>query len=179
MVPLNPRLQRTRMRAPLSRKPLSSAKDPVNAKSLEIVQRYLAGDLDLEAAAHAIHTGGDFGLQYSPGTTSAADQERIEALFGRVFWLSMREADPARVPDKPFGAEEFRAIAKECLALAMRDSAVIHRTYWLEGAIAGGVLLGALGSGLCDIGDSRGSVGCHLVSVCLLVAAWGCQSAPL
>jgi hypothetical protein len=85
----------------------------VNAKSLEIVQRYLVGGLDLEAAAHELHTCGDFGLQYSPGTISAADQERIETLFGRVFWLGMRETDPARAPDKPFGAEEFRAIAKE------------------------------------------------------------------
>ena len=90
----------------------------MNAKSLVIVQRYLAGDLDLEAAAHALHTCGDFGLQYSPGTISAAEQERIETLFGRVFWLSMREADPARVPEKPFGAEEFRAIAREMFGYA-------------------------------------------------------------
>ena len=93
-------------------------KDPVHPKSFEIVQRYLAGDLDLEAAADGLHTGGDFALQYSPGTISAADQERIETLFGRVFWLSMRAAKPASVPDQPFGAEEFRAIAKEMFGYA-------------------------------------------------------------
>ena len=90
----------------------------MSAKSLDIVQRYLAGALDLEAAAHELHTCGDFGLHYSPGTISAAEKERIETLFGRVFWLSMREADPTRVPDQPFGAEEFRAIAKEMFGYA-------------------------------------------------------------
>jgi hypothetical protein len=106
---------------PLKRKPLSSAKGPVNPKSIEIVQRYLAGDLDLESAAHGIHAGGDFGLHYSPETTSAADQERIEALLGRVFWLAMREANPGSVPDRPFGAEEFRAIAKSMSDHERRD----------------------------------------------------------
>lgn len=90
----------------------------MNPKSLEIVQRYLAGDLDLEAAAHGIQAGGDFGFHYSPGTISAVDQERIEALFGRVFWLSMREANPGLTPDRPFGAEEFRAIAKDMFGYA-------------------------------------------------------------
>ena len=93
----------------------------MNAKSLEIIQRYLAGDLDLEAAAQELHTCGDFSLSYSPGATSAAEQERIEMLLGRVFWLSMYEADPERVPAKPFGAEEFRAIAKEMFGYAPGD----------------------------------------------------------
>ena len=90
----------------------------MNAKSLEIIQCYLAGDLALDAAAQELHTCGDFSLSYSPGAISAVDQERIETLLGRVFWLSMYKADPGRVPARPFGAEEFRAIAKEMFGYA-------------------------------------------------------------
>ena len=40
------------------------------------------------------------------------------------------------------------------------DSVTIPRTYWLEGGVIGGVVLGFLGSGLCQIGD-HSSVGCY------------------
>lgn len=87
----------------------------MNPASLEIVRRYLAGELDLEAAARELRDSGDSGLQFSPGTISAEDQERIEALFGRAFWLAMRDANPAGVPSTPFGAKEFRALVKDML----------------------------------------------------------------
>ncbi len=83
----------------------------MNPQSLEIVERYLAGEVDLESAAQAMHMDGEFGLHFSPDNTTPADQERIEALFGRVIWLSFRESSPDSVPDQPFGAAEFRAIA--------------------------------------------------------------------
>jgi hypothetical protein len=83
----------------------------VDSKSQDIVRRYVAGELDLESAAQGIHESGEWSLFYSPSDTSPADLERIQALFGRVLWLSMRESDPDSVPDHPFGAEEFRAFA--------------------------------------------------------------------
>jgi hypothetical protein len=43
------------------------------------------------------------------------------------------------------------------------DSATIPRTYWLEGGVAGGVILGLLGSGLCRLGDREPTIGCYPV----------------
>ena len=83
----------------------------MNPDAQEIVKRYLAGELDLESAAKGIHTGGEFGLYYSPGITSLLDQERLESLLGRVLWLGLRESSSDNAPDQPFGAAEFRAIA--------------------------------------------------------------------
>ena len=34
-----------------------------------------------------------------------------------------------------------------------RDSAAIRRTYWLEGGLIGGVLVGLVGSQVCKLGD--------------------------
>jgi len=39
---------------------------------------------------------------------------------------------------------------------------VRRRSFWLEGAIVGGIAVGLVGSGLCEIGDSKGTLGCHL-----------------
>ena len=36
------------------------------------------------------------------------------------------------------------------------DSTAIRRTYWLEGGLIGGVLVGALGTQLCKLGDRSG-----------------------
>ena len=84
----------------------------MNPEALDIVRRYLAGEVDLESAAQSLRLNGEFGLYYSRETTTAEDQERIENLLGRVLWLSLREASPDSVPDDPFGAAEFRALAK-------------------------------------------------------------------
>jgi hypothetical protein len=84
----------------------------VNLEAPELVRRYLAGELDLESAAKGIHMSGEFGLYYSHDVTTAEDRERLETLFGRVLWLSLREGSPDSVPDEPFGAAEFRDIAK-------------------------------------------------------------------
>jgi len=85
----------------------------MSPESLELVRRYLAGELNVDAAAQGLQKAGDLALQYSPGEISTEERERMETLFGRVFWLSMREVNPDRVPETPFGAAEFRAIMKE------------------------------------------------------------------
>ena len=86
---------------------------PLNLEAAEILSRYLAGELDLESAAQRLHLTPEFGWYYSHETTTAEDRERIENLFGRVLWLSLRESSPDSVPEQPFGAAEFQAIANE------------------------------------------------------------------
>ena len=49
----------------------------------------------------------------------------------------------------------------------------IHPTHWLVGAIIGGVLVGLVGSGMCDIGDEPGSAGCHVAAFALFGGAIG------
>lgn len=83
----------------------------MNSKVWDIVQRYLAGEIDLAAAARTISTEKEWGFFVTRGEVSAADQERIEALFGHVLWLTLRESSPESVPDAPFGAAGFRQIA--------------------------------------------------------------------
>jgi hypothetical protein len=43
------------------------------------------------------------------------------------------------------------------------DSVTIPRTYWLEGGVIGGVVLGLLGSGLCAYGARPPAIACYLV----------------
>lgn len=85
----------------------------MNSEALEILRRYLAGELDLESAAQSLHLNKEFGLHYSHETTTAEDRERIENLFGRVLWLALRESSPDNAPDQPFGAAEVRAILND------------------------------------------------------------------
>jgi hypothetical protein len=94
----------------------------VNLEGVEIVKRYLAGELDLEAAAESLHLRDEFGLYYSAETTSAEDRERIENLFGRVLWLKLRESSPNNVPDQPFGAAEIRAILNDTFFDALDEA---------------------------------------------------------
>ena len=81
----------------------------MSAKALEFVQRYLAGELDLESAAQRIHDDGEFGMYYTDTETTPAQRELLNELMGRVLWLAARET-PEGAPDKPFGAEDIRAM---------------------------------------------------------------------
>jgi hypothetical protein len=83
----------------------------MNPKVPEIVQRYLAGEIDLESAARTISAEGEWSLYVADGDVGTVDRERIEALFGRVLWLTLRESSPGNLPDTPWGAAEFREIA--------------------------------------------------------------------
>jgi len=85
----------------------------VKPEAAEILRRYLAREIDLESAAQSLHATGEYGLFYTNETTTAEDRERIEELFGRLLWLEFRKSSPESVPDQPFGAAEFRAIANE------------------------------------------------------------------
>ena len=70
----------------------------------------MANEVDLDTAARDLQKTGDFGMFYTHDETSAEQRERLDTLFGRVFWFIMREEDPANVPETPFGAAEFRAM---------------------------------------------------------------------
>ncbi len=83
----------------------------MNSKSLDIIKRYLSGDLGLESAAEELHRGGDFAIASSPDASGSADHARLEELFGRVLWLTLRESSPDNVPETPFGAAEIRELA--------------------------------------------------------------------
>ena len=43
-----------------------------------------------------------------------------------------------------------------------RDSAAIQPTYWLEGGLIGGILVGLLGSQLCRLGDEAPRSSCYV-----------------
>ena len=82
----------------------------MNSKALDILHRYLAGTLDLQSASEDISKLGEYSLAFSSADTNSIDRQRIEELFGRVLWLTLREDDPENVPETPFGATEFRAM---------------------------------------------------------------------
>jgi len=66
-------------------------------------------------------------------------------------------------PPQPPWLASSRAPGLRASQLSWRaDSATIPRTYWLEGGLIGGVVLGFLGSGLCRLGEHP-SIGCYLV----------------
>ncbi len=79
----------------------------MNSESAETFRRYLAGEVDLESAAESIHSAGEWGTFYTTEETSPADQERIQALMGRLLWLSMRNS-PEGGPEEPLGAADIR-----------------------------------------------------------------------
>jgi hypothetical protein len=80
----------------------------------ELYQRYMRGELSLDAAAEqifALMRGGQeepTGLSVATSGMDPADQERTFALFGRLKWHTLREVLPgAEIP--PLGAQEFLA----------------------------------------------------------------------
>ena len=81
----------------------------MDLRSVEIVQRYLAGGATLEATAQALDELPDFGFGFAPDHLAPGDLERIEALMGHVLWLKLRAVDPDAVPAQPFGAAAMRA----------------------------------------------------------------------
>jgi len=83
----------------------------MNSKSLDIIMRYLSGDLCLESAAEELHRGGEFAIFSAPDVSGSTDHGRLEELMGRVLWLTLRESSPDNVPETPFGAAEIREIA--------------------------------------------------------------------
>lgn len=89
----------------------SAIERAMDSKIPNVVQRYLAGELDIELAARAISTEAEWGLFLTRTDISAADQERMEALFGHTLWLTLRDSSPENVPDTPFSAAEFRQMA--------------------------------------------------------------------
>ena len=87
---------------------MNSEQDP----RIAVVRRYLVGDLNLEAAAAQIQdlSAGQLGISFGYDSLSPEEAERMEALFGRLFWVAMKEANPNAVPPGPFGAKEFRML---------------------------------------------------------------------
>ncbi|MEO5904160.1 MAG: hypothetical protein ABIQ55_09125 [Gemmatimonadaceae bacterium] len=77
----------------------------------DILAQYLAGTLDLQSAAEALSMLREYALWCTPPDITPAERERIEELFARTLWLTLREHDPANVPDEPFGAADIRAMA--------------------------------------------------------------------
>jgi hypothetical protein len=79
---------------------------------ITIVQRYMTGQLTLDEAASQIHElqGTGLGLSFGYDSVSPEEAEKLEALFGRLFWLGMRDANPKAIPPNPFGAAEFRML---------------------------------------------------------------------
>ncbi len=75
-----------------------------------VLEGYLRGTIGLDEAAAAIHSRpSGTGFNIAAGETDPAKREMMEALMGRVLWLTMKAADPNAVPTQPFGAAEFRA----------------------------------------------------------------------
>jgi hypothetical protein len=85
----------------------------MNAKVRDIVRRYLAGAIDLDSAARSLKTEEEWSLSFNRGVASTTEQERMEALCGRVLWFKLRESSPENAPDTPFGAAEFRQIMND------------------------------------------------------------------
>lgn len=75
--------------------------------------------------------------------------------------IGAAHAQAPRLPTPPVSwTPAFAATSFEQRATAARDSTPrkIRRTYWLEGGLIGGVVVGLLGSQFCRIADSpRGS----------------------
>ena len=75
--------------------------------------------------------------------------------------VSAAHAQAPRLPNPPASWHPtFAATSFELEMAALRDSTTrkIPRTYWLEGGLIGGVIVGALGSQLCKLGDNPSSM---------------------
>src|SRR5207249_205065 len=57
--------------------------------------------------------------------------------------------------------------------LSSRDAAAIRRTHWLEGGLIGGVLVGLLGSQLCNLGDETPPARCYVEAFALTAVGIG------
>jgi hypothetical protein len=58
--------------------------------SIDIVQAYLAGTLDLTATSDALLAAGmNPGISWGTEESSAEIQKKLEALFGRMLWRSL------------------------------------------------------------------------------------------
>jgi len=84
----------------------------MDSKVQNIVQRYLAGELDVELAARALSSEEEWGMFVTRDDVSPADQDRIEALLAHALWLTLRDSSPENVPDIPFSAAEFRQMTR-------------------------------------------------------------------
>ena len=63
--------------------------------------------------------------------------------------------------------------APELRFVLSSDSAAIRPTHWLEGGLIGGILVGLLGSQLCNLSDARPPAACYVEAFILTGGAIG------
>lgn len=64
-------------------------------------------------------------------------------------------------------------VAREFRLALSRDTATIRPTHWLEGGLIGGILVGLLGSQLCNLGDKNPPATCYVEAFVLTGGAIG------
>ena len=64
-------------------------------------------------------------------------------------------------------------LAPELRFALPRDSAAIRPTHWLEGGLIGGILVGLLGSQLCNLSDEKPPAACYVEAFFLTGGAVG------
>jgi hypothetical protein len=85
--------------------------DPVS----DILQQYLQGTLEVGEAADALMSswGGRPGFSIAMQGMDEDQRERVDALMGRLMWLTLRSQDPNAVPETPFDGARFRAMREQ------------------------------------------------------------------
>ena len=80
-----------------------------------VLDQYLRGDIEVAEAADTLMSsaGGRPGFSISLHGLDSRQQERVEALMGRLMWLTLRAHDPSAAPAEPFDAAGWRALREQ------------------------------------------------------------------
>jgi hypothetical protein len=85
--------------------------DPISS----ILERYLRGEIEVAEAADTLMASGGRrpGFSIALHGMDAGQQERVDALMGRLMWLVLRAHDPKSAPEQPLDAAGWRAMREE------------------------------------------------------------------
>jgi hypothetical protein len=87
----------------------------LNSDISTILERYLSGEIEVAEAAETLMSsaGSRPGFSIDMRGMDSSQQERVEALMGRLMWLVLRAQDPDAAPAEPIDAAGWRALHED------------------------------------------------------------------